>query len=158
MKKTESLFAKLLVIMITLTIVCNLCACNKNEDLPTNEHVVLMTATNSNIGSYSADDDYWEYSSWTVYYDGVVEYSATYNVSGVLREETFDLSEENLKILYTMLNEMEEFDDCEVTDEYGNSWYIIYFDENGNEVDSFSGDITGKSTLTDIEDINKKTH
>ncbi|MBQ2473579.1 hypothetical protein [Lachnospira multipara] len=154
MKGFKNIFLKLMVLVLVSTTILNLTSCKKDTSkLPTNDHIVMMTATNSNIGNYDPDDDYWEYSSWTVYYDGVVEYTANYNVSGLLADDMYDLTDENLKTLYTLLTEMDEFEDCEVTEEYGNSWYITYFDVKGNLVDSFTGDISGKDCLTDIQDI-----
>ncbi|WP_027437503.1 hypothetical protein [Lachnospira multipara] len=154
MAKLTRKTTKLLALLVFVTAIFSLNACNKKtSDIPTNEHVVMMTATCTNIGTFDENEDYWENSSWTVYYDGQVCYTSTYNKSGVLKDEIFDLSKEDLKTLYTLLTEMNEFEDEEITSEYGNSWYITYFDDKGQLLDSFSGDLTNKSTLTDIEDI-----
>ncbi|MCR5516534.1 MAG: hypothetical protein K6F41_08745 [Lachnospira sp.] len=158
MKAFKNLCSKLLILILVFVTSTGLVSCKKNDEgLPTDKHIVMMTATSNSVGEFDANDDYWEYSSWTVYYDGVVEYSSNYNISGALAESMYDLSEEDLKTLYTLITEMNEFEDCEVTEEYGISWYITYFDTKGNLVDSFSGDVSGKDCLTDIEDILENT-
>ncbi len=119
----------------------------------TDQHTELFTASQSNWGLVSNQEDYWSSSYWTVYYDGTVEYYESYNLSGETSRVTWELSDEdyerlcrNLQGKFLLCNE--GVDACD-----GTGWSMTYHSTDGKKIHNFSGYMYGIQVLEDIVEI-----
>jgi hypothetical protein len=143
MKKYTALLMALICLFV-------LAGCDKNR-LPISEHTVLLTATGMNWGEVSDQEDYLANTSYTVYYDGTVEYYEDYNLSGKKNEDEWDMSDEDLNELYEILNgKFLKYDEDRRSANDGEGWKIRSYDEDQTMIHEFTGYIYSNSTLKKI--------
>lgn len=118
------------------------------------QHTVLLSASQSNNGLVSRDEDYYQSNKWKVYYDGTVEYYETYNLSGRTSTVTWELTDEQFNKLIELLqgsffNYTEDYDSaCD-----GGTWHYTYYNLEGEKLHSYNGYNYSVPVLLDISEI-----
>lgn len=146
MRVSVKIISKSCIATILICVLLMGCAVNK---IPSDEHIVLFEVTQSNWGENSSLDDYWSSFEYIVYYDGAVECTEHYNISGDM-STSYWLEEEHLNELYQLL----EGDFQKYNEDYsaadGTGWAMTYYDVEGEEIHSFDGYIYDNETLERI--------
>ena len=137
--------------------ICLLCCaflltgCGGGRELPTTEHVKMLSASHMNWGLVNPDDDYWVSTEWTVYYDGTAEYYDKYHLSGDTEIASWQLSPDELNSLYQTLNAgFLDFDQDFEGQSDGSAWHIASFAADGKVAHEFIGYI---EAWIDVEEI-----
>ena len=94
---------KYMAFLMALICLSALAGCDTNH-IPTSKHTVMLTATSMNWGLVNDQEDYLANKSYTVYYDGAVEYYENYNLSGKKNEDEWEMSDEDINELFKILN------------------------------------------------------
>ncbi len=124
---------------------------------PTDLHEKMFVATQQCWGEVSSMDDYWDNTTWVIYYDGTVESYSLYNISGYTDKSIWKLSDEEFIQLTELLNgqfqkKQKIVDACD-----GDGWEMKYFDEAGELIHSYDGYIYGLKVMEDIEEMLNNT-
>ncbi|MBR3832736.1 MAG: hypothetical protein IKJ73_00295 [Lachnospiraceae bacterium] len=118
------------------------------------QHTVLLSASQSNNGLVSREEDYHQSNKWKVYYDGTVEYYETYNLSGRTSIVTWELTDEQFNKLIELLqgsffDYTEDYDSaCD-----GGTWHYTYYNLEGEKLHSYNGYNYSVPVLLDISEI-----
>lgn len=145
MKKCSWIFLSL------LTAFC-LTGCSPQK-LPTSEHLVMMTARETNWGEVLLTDDFWCASYWTIYYDGTAEYYEDYNLSGVSNERSWTLSGEDLLAVYRILYSTKNIENDHSSGCDGTGWKITFYDEEQEVINDYSGYIYSIDDYMRLQDL-----
>ena len=113
---------------------------------------MLLYAKKVNFGITNDAEDYRKNRTYKVYYDGTMQVSDEYNLSG---KKIVKVKE---KLTQTEINEIQkelekENKDKKVNASDGSSWEIKGYDKSGKEIINYNGYIYGKKNLEHIENI-----
>lgn len=118
------------------------------------QHTILLSASQSNNGLVSTDEDYYQYFSWDVYYDGTVEYYEIYNLSGRTRAVTWELTDEQFDRLIELLQgDFFKYDEDYESACDGDTWHYTYYNLDGEKLHSYNGYNYSVPVLLDISEI-----
>ena len=123
------------------------------DELKTNEGLMFY-AGNGNAGLVCSMEDYWSGDSFYVYYDGKIEMSRTYNLSGTVTDEC-EISDEDYEKIYEFAYNAyinESFKDYEEDVCDGDTWYFKFSDSEGEHT-IYSGYAYNNEEMNDIKDI-----
>ncbi len=118
------------------------------------QHTILLSASQSNNGLVSSDEDYYQSNVWSVYYDGTVEYYEIYNLSGRTSVVTWELTDEQFNELVKLL----EGDFFKYDEDYesacdGDTWHYSYYNLEGEKLHSYNGYNYSVPVLLEISEI-----
>lgn len=118
------------------------------------QHTILLSASQSNNGLVSTDEDYYQYFSWDVYYDGTVEYYEIYNLSGRTCAVTWELTDEQFDRLIELLQgDFFKYDEDYESACDGDTWHYTYYNLDGEKLHSYNGYNYSVPVLLDISEI-----
>ncbi|MBO7450858.1 MAG: hypothetical protein J6U54_10870 [Clostridiales bacterium] len=116
---------------------------------------LMFVASNSNWGLNSLMDDFWSYDYFKLYYDGTLEISVVYNISG-FDTQIVTISDDDLKTIYDFAYDAyanDTYKDYNEDASDGESWSFSYFDQEGDEYAIYSGYTYGNESMIEIEEI-----
>ena len=145
----EWIMRKHSILVISLALLLSLVGCKEEDSIIrgyTEEqlletHEKVLEIWYSNGSEVDNTSDYWVYNHYTVYYDKTIGVEIKYNLSDLVVDEEFSLSEEDYGLLMEFLNSKEcvkgSESDTSASDAPGVS--ITFYTPNGEEWSSFEG-------------------
>jgi hypothetical protein len=121
--------------------------------LPTIDHVVMLEVKEIGVlGDPVPGRDSWVSSSWTVYYDGTIEFHETYMFAGDTTTQTWTMPEDAMVKLYEAMEKVKlQSDRPALSDE--TSWKIVYYDAAGIEISTYEGAMGTDENLKFVRDF-----
>lgn len=118
------------------------------------QHTLLLSASQSNNGLVSIDEDYYVSNNWSVYYDGVVEYYECYNLSGRTNVVTWELTDKQFDELVELLQgDFFKYDEDYESACDGDTWHYAYYNLEGEKLHSYNGYNYSVPVLLEISEI-----
>lgn len=118
------------------------------------QHTILLSASQSNNGLVSSNEDYYQSNVWSVYYDGTVEYYETYNLSGRTSVVTWELTDEQFNELVKLLQgDFFKYDEDYESACDGDTWHYAYYNLEGEKLHSYNGYNYSVPVLLEISEI-----
>ena len=118
----------------------------------------MFIARNGNSDEYDNNSDVWTSDYFMLKYDGTLEISVTYNLSGTVTNIT-TISDEDYKAIYDFAyNSYVDgtYDDYDEDGCDGDSWTFTFVDENGEEHRLYMGYAYADESMNAVKDILKK--
>ena len=115
---------------------------------------VMFTAEEINWSMENSGEDHWTSNTWEVSYDGTVEYSEKYNLTGVKNKKNWKLKKDQLRLLQEILEtDFQTQKDAYDSAADGSGWDMVYYNKNHGEIYHFNGYIYGIEPLEKISSI-----
>ncbi len=118
-----------------------------------NANNIMFYAKKENWNCINYSEDEWLYTSWIVYYDGIVEKFDMFNLSGEKNKITYTLSDKSLKKMIKLLNRKFKSIDKGSSACDGTGWTMIYYSMDNTQIHSFEGYIYDIIPLEQIQKI-----
>ncbi|SMC56094.1 hypothetical protein SAMN06296952_1747 [Oscillospiraceae bacterium] len=110
----------------------------------------------TNEGPFMWDEDYWQTTTYSVYYDGTLEITNTYSLSGE-RTEVCHISETDFNSIMSLAHKVmaeKPYEDMDYSDTMdGSTWGFSIYDTNGEATYIYGGYTNGIEDLENIEGI-----
>lgn len=118
-----------------------------------NEQTGNEQINDEQISNKQSGSDYWVGAHWNVYYDGQVEFSDEYAVSGVTTTADWRLTESQMTELYHILTgSFQEYEyDNSICD--GTMWLLTFYNPEGEAEHEFRGYIEPVDTMQEVVKI-----
>lgn len=179
MKKTTGFLRGLIAVSICASIVPSMLTACKGSDEKKADPVPTIPTTTTTVNSTFPDQfldsdklaftasceccgpfnwgcDYWTHTSYSVYYNGTIEITTSYSLSGDSKI-TKPISINDLKTIRSLADsfvENESSYDLDYSDTYdGTQWGFTAYDTNGSSKPIYGGYIYGITELEGIQDI-----
>ena len=129
-----------------------LCACAGKVDYDElkSHNEVMFKASMHNCGENDLDEDYWQSTNYSVYYDGTIDITEVYNLRGEIGVKT-TISDKEYEKIYAFASNGKI--DKEVDGVDGVSWDFHYFDLEGNHTLIYSGYTYGIEEIEAVQEI-----
>ncbi|MBQ0028391.1 MAG: hypothetical protein KBS96_07295 [Lachnospiraceae bacterium] len=134
-----------------------LCACSTKVDYSDLKQYngVMFRAATHNWGEVDIMSDYWDSTTYTVHYDGTIEVTDVYNLSGETSVK-LTLSDGDYDEIYRFTSAGEIKESVDGAD--GVAWDFHYYDTDGNHTLIYSGYTYGIESMEKIQKILKGYH
>lgn len=121
-----------------------------------NSDGLAFVADVTNEGPFMWDEDYWQTTTYSVYYDGTLEITNTYSLSGE-RTEVCHISETDFNSIMSLAHKVmaeKPYEDMDYSDTMdGSTWGFSIYDTNGEATYIYGGYTNGIEDLERIEGI-----
>ncbi|MDD6216363.1 MAG: hypothetical protein PUB28_06375 [Roseburia sp.] len=124
------------------------------DELKTHDET-MFCAIHSNWGEVSKLEDYWVSTTYIVHYDGTLEVTEEYNLSGETTKKT-QLADEDLMSIYLFAYNAANnhtFSKAHVDASDGSNWSFTFYDLDGNASDIYNGYTYGIKKLEAVQEL-----